>query len=159
MPPAGTGREDADGVILLPQTLAPQLLGIQITGHALGAGQRVRIVYGAGTAGATVDRYAESTSHFWFAVDGDGDGIRALVPDPPSIDIGPGPPARMRLVWPSTARPEDTVRLTVAILDEAGNAGCTVDGDVVFVDPPGGIDLPGRTPLGAAGAWGPATDR
>jgi hypothetical protein len=138
---------DAVGVTLLPRTLGPQLLGIDVTGRPLLAGERIRIVYGAGSSGAIADRYAEHGSRFWVAVDGDGDGVRALVPDSPAVDVEPGPPSQLHLTLPTTARPGDTVRLTVAVLDPAGNAGCGVAGDVAFVDPPVGLDLPEHVTL------------
>jgi len=143
---------DAPGVILIPRTLGPQLLGIDVTGRPLIAGERIRIVYGAGASGAIADRYAERGSRFWVAVDGDGDGVRALVPDSPAVDVEPGPPSRLYLTLPTTARPGETVRLTVAVLDATGNAGCDVTGDVAFVDPPAGLDLPEQVTLGAGDA-------
>jgi len=133
---------DAEGVTLVPRTLGPQLLGIEVTGRALLPGKRVRIVYGAGVQGAIADRYAERGSRFWIGVDGDGDGVRGLVDDSPLIDVAPGPPRKLLLTLPTTARPGDTVRLTVAVLDATGNAGCSVTGEVELIDPPSGLDLP-----------------
>ncbi len=112
----------AEGVELAPRTLDQQLLGIGIAGRALSHGERLRIVYGAGPAGARADRFAERDSRFWIAVDGDGDGLRRVLADSPGVDIGPGPPSRLLLTLPSTARPGEIVRLTVALLDGLGNA-------------------------------------
>ena len=120
---------EASGVTLEPETLDQQLLGIRIGGRRLAAGERIRIVYGAGPAGATADRFAEKRSRFWFAVDGDGDGVRSLIADSPGVDVLAGPPARLVLTLPGTARPGDTVRLTVAVLDHEGNAGVRVEGE------------------------------
>ena len=50
-----------------------------IGGRALAEGERVRIVYGAGPAGARADRYAERGSRFWVAVDGNADGVRRVL--------------------------------------------------------------------------------
>ena len=50
---------DAPGVVIQATTLDQQLLGIAISGHALEPGQRIRLVYGAGPAGAAADRFAE----------------------------------------------------------------------------------------------------
>lgn len=127
----------AAGVALTPETLDQQLLGIAVGGRTLAAGERVRIVYGAGPAGALADRFAERDSRFWIAVDGDGDGIRAVLADSPGVDVGPGPAARLLLTLPSTARPDETLRLTVAVLDNRGNAGVPFDGEIVLEAPPG----------------------
>ncbi len=113
---------EAEGVELLPRTLDQQLLGIAIAGRALAAGEEVRIVYGAGPAGAVADRFAEGASRLWIAVDGDGDGVRKVLADSPVVDVGPGPAARLMLTLPSTARPGETVPLRIALLDILGNA-------------------------------------
>jgi hypothetical protein len=146
---------DASGVQLVPRSLAAELLAVEIHGRALAPGERIRLVYGAGSRGAVADRYAERGSRFWIAVDGDGDGVRALVPDSPSVAVRAGAPARLELVLPSTAHPGDEVRLVVALLDAAGNTGLETSGDVRFIDPPDGLELPERVHLDA-GAGGRA---
>jgi hypothetical protein len=138
---------EADGVTLVPRTLGPELLAIHVTGRNLLTGERIRIAYGNGPMKALADRFAERGSRLWIGVDGDGDGIRALVTDSPTIDVSPGPPARLQLTLPTTARPGESVRLTIAVLDAVGNAGCKVSGDVVFVDTPAGLELPERVTL------------
>ncbi len=132
----------ASGVSLEAETLDQQLLGIRIGGRGLRSGERVRIVYGAGEAGAMADRFAETGSRFWFAVDGDGDGVRKVLADSPSVRVRAGPPAILSVLLPTTARPGETVRLTLAFLDEAGNAGFPVETEVTLPDPPDGLDLP-----------------
>jgi len=112
---------DAAGVVLEPETLDRQLLGIRVTGRALAAGEAVRLTYGAGAGGALVDRFAETGSQFWFAVDGDGDGIRGLLPEPLTVDVTAGPAALLLLTLPSVARPGETARLRLAAVDGAGN--------------------------------------
>ena len=97
-----TERSD---IILEPYTLDQQLLGIRISGRALTAGERIKVVYGAGKIGARADRYAERESRFWFSVDGNGDGIRRLVGDSPRTPVQAGPPRRLWLTLPSTAPP------------------------------------------------------
>ncbi len=126
-----TGREaalgytaiatDAEGVDLSAETLDQQLLAVHVGGRALDEGERIEITYGAGPAGALADRYAERESRFWVAVDGDGDGVRGLIADSPSVDVLPGPPARLLLHVPSTARPGESVDLVAALVDAAGN--------------------------------------
>ncbi len=111
----------AAGVELVAETLDQQLLAIAVGGRPLAAGEEVVITYGAGPAGALADRYAERESRFWVAVDGDGDGVRGLIAESPAVDVMPGPPARLLLHMPSTARPNDRVTLTAALVDAAGN--------------------------------------
>jgi hypothetical protein len=132
---------DAEGVSIEPATIDQGLLAITIGGRALRAGERIRLVYGAGASGALADRYAERDSPFWFAVDGDGDGVRALVKDPPRIDVEPGPAARLVAHLPATAHPGDTVRLTLAVLDAVGNAGAPVDATVALSSEPPGLEV------------------
>ena len=130
-------------VHLEPENFGQQLLGIRVGGRALLAGERVTLDYGAGPARARADRYAESESRFWFAVDGDGDGIRRLIADPPQIAITAGPPERLHLTLTSSAAPGDSVRLTLAVLDAAGNAGTDFTGEIrIRLDGPAGLTLP-----------------
>lgn len=143
---------NAPGVTLQATTLDQQLLGIAITGHALEQGQQVRMVYGAGSAGATADRFAERASSFWIAVDGDGDGVRKLLADSPVVDVLPGPPARLVVTLPTTAHPGQTARLTVAVLDSRGDAGVAFEGPVTLTEDAGGLDLPATITLSAADA-------
>jgi hypothetical protein len=124
------------------RTLDQQLLGIEVTGRPLVAGDRLEIVYGAGRARAHTDRYAERGSRFWIAVDGDGDGARAFLSDPPAIDVRPGPPAALRVTVPSVARPGEEIRVVVAVLDAALDTGVSFAGEAVFVDPPAALALP-----------------
>jgi hypothetical protein len=133
---------DAPGVELHPATLGQQLLGIQVTGRPLRSGERVRIVYAAGALGAPADRYAERGSRFWISIDGDGDGTRKTLADSPAVDVEPGPAARLILTLPSSARPGQTVRLTAAVLDAAGNAGLPMKGNIVFEEVPPGLEMP-----------------
>jgi hypothetical protein len=140
-----------DGVALEPETLGEQLLVARVVGRPLVAGDRIRFVYGAGPAGASVDRYAERESRFWIAVDGDGDGARTTLPDSPGIDVGPGEPARLLVVAPSVARPGERIRVAVSLLDALGNAGLDAAGAVRFDDPGASLELPREVALGPGG--------
>jgi hypothetical protein len=147
---------EAEGVTLAPETVDLGLLAIGIGGRVLAAGERVRIEYGAGPAGALADRFAERESRFFFGVDGDGDGVRAWIADPPAVDVAAGPPARLALHLPATARPGEPLLLRAAVLDGAGNAGVAFAGTLKLVLPPG-VEGPGELTLPAeAGGVGSA---
>ncbi len=140
---------EAEGVQLEPLGFENGLLGLRVAGRGLEPGELVRITYGAGETGATADRFAESRSNFYFAVDGDGDGVRALLPEAPWIDILPGPEAQLVLTLPSSARPGDTIRLNVAVLDAVGNAGVDAVGDLRIQVSGGSFGLPENITLDA----------
>jgi hypothetical protein len=147
---------EAEGVTLAPETVDLGLLAIGISGRALAPGERVRIEYGAGPAGALADRFAERESRFFFGVDGDGDGVRAWIADPPALDVAAGPPARLVLHLPPTARPGEPLRLRAAVLDAAGNAGVPFAGTLNLALPPG-VEGPAELALAAeAGGVGGA---
>jgi hypothetical protein len=112
------------------------LLLVEIRGRALARGERLRFTYGAGPRGVRVDRYAESSARIWLAVDGDGDGVRALVTEVPTIDVSAAPPTQLVVTLPSTARPGDEIRLTVAALDALGNSGAPLTAPVTLRAPP-----------------------
>jgi hypothetical protein len=137
-----TVEPSSDDIEISAETLDQQLLGIRVTGRPLVAGDRIRIVYGAGPAGATADNFAEKNSRFWIGVDGDGDGTRAFLPDSPGIDVAPGSPAQLLVTLPTTARPGEVVRVVVAVLDAFGNAGPDFAGEIAFADLPAGIEMP-----------------
>lgn len=119
---------DAQGVSLRTETLDRQLLVAHVEGRSLEVGETIHLRYGAGPALARVDRFAEAEERVWLAVDGDGDGVRGLLIDPPTVEIGPGPAARLVAFLPSTARPKTSVNLHVSLLDRWGNAGIRADG-------------------------------
>jgi hypothetical protein len=119
-----------DDIQLDAATLDQQLLGLRVSGRALRAGDQIRIVYGAGPAGALADSLAEKNSRFWFAVDGDGDGFRVFLEDSPGIDVLPAPPTQLQVTFPSIARPGKPFRVTVALLDANANAGYPFEGTI-----------------------------
>jgi hypothetical protein len=139
----------ADDIELDAGTLDQQLLGIEVRGRPLQAGEQIRITFGAGSFGARADRFAEKNSRFWISVDGDGDGSRWLIADSPGVDVVAGSPAQLRVTLPSIARPGEAARVTVALLDALGNAGSPVTGEVVFEEIPSGLELAGRIALEA----------
>ena len=140
----------ARGVRLEPRTLDQQLLGIPIAGRALAPGERIDLVYGAGSAGARSDPYAEEASRFWFAVDGDGDGTRKLLADSPGVDVKPSAPAMLVATLTSTAKTGESVRLCVAVLDARANAVADCETELELLDVPAGLELPKRITLRSA---------
>ncbi|RIL00870.1 MAG: hypothetical protein DCC71_18355 [Proteobacteria bacterium] len=120
----------------------PYLLPIVVRGRALREGEQIEVVYGAGSRGAQVDRFAERGERFWFHVDGDGDGVRGTIADSPSIDVLPGPPGMLVLHLPATARPGETVALTAALLDDAGDRTPGEAATLRFAERPAGVALP-----------------
>jgi hypothetical protein len=140
---------EAAGVALVAETVDLGLLAVRIEGRPLAAGERVRIEYGVGPAGAAVDRFSERESRFFFSVDGNGDGSSALLAEHPQLDVAPGPPARLVLHLPATARPGAPFVLRAAVLDAAGNAGVAFEGTLKLTLPPGALG-PGELSVPAA---------
>ncbi len=147
--PGYTEIEVSGDMELSAVTLDQQLLALEVTGRALEAGEKVLITYGAGIWGAEADRYAEKNSRFWIGVDGDGDGTRSYLLDSPGVEILPGPAAQLRVTLPSIARPGETFRITVAVLDSEGSTGGSMTGEVFFDEIPPGLEISGRAVLGA----------
>jgi hypothetical protein len=129
-----------DGVRLDVET-RPTLHVVQaiVRERALAAGDRLRVVYGAGSALARVDPFAEREARLWLSVDGNGDGVSAIVYDSPTVEILPGAAARMSLLLPSTAQPGESVRLHVALLDRIGNVATGFRGTVQLETRLGGV--------------------
>ncbi len=117
---------EAQGVSLETTTL-DGLLAIHVRGRNLAPGEKVRIKYLT-----RADRFAEREERVWIAVDGDGDGVRALVPESPTIDVLAGEPARLVATLPTTARPGELVRLVVAALDAFGSRGVELQEEVTL---------------------------
>ena len=137
-----TVSSGAAGVELEALTVDQNLLRIQVSGRALAAGETIRLVYGAGDALAMADTYAERDSRFYFKVDGDGDGVSALVREMPSIHVRPGPAARMTATLPTTAEPGEELELCLALLDVFANTGVEFEGVVRLESEPAGLELP-----------------
>jgi hypothetical protein len=135
---------DAAGVTLDPIPLGG-LLAIHVRGRKLEPGERVHIAYLTRS-----DTYAENGEHLWIAVDGDGDGVRALVLDSPTVDVVASEPARLVLTLPTTARPGERVRMVIAALDAMGNRGVSLK-DEVELRSSGDLGLPESLSLPAGG--------
>ncbi len=111
------------------------MLRVEITGRAMRAGERIRIHYGEAEWPILVGHYAQRRARFTFWVDGDGDGIRGLVSDPPSVDVGPGPARQIVAHLPATLRPGEAATLRVAVLDEWGSSGVELEAALELVLP------------------------
>jgi hypothetical protein len=142
----------ARGVRLEPEVADQGLLQIRIEGRRLVAGERLRIDYGVGRARAAVDRFAEREMRFFVAVDGNGDGWREWIADSPKLDVAPGPPARLVLFLPPTARPGEPLALRAAVLAANGDAGVAFEGTLRLELPPG-VEGPSELAI-ASGAGG-----
>ncbi len=143
--PGGTEvTTDAEGVRLEPTSLEG-LLAIHVRGRKLEPGEKVHIRYLT-----RADRYAERGERLWIAVDGDGDGVRALVLDSPRVDVIAGEAARLVLILPTTARPGELIRLSVAALDAGGNRGATLKEEIELRSS-GELGLPARMALPEGG--------
>jgi hypothetical protein len=147
--PGFTTAECAAPGVELEARASPQGLAFHVRGRALAAGERMRIVYGAGEAGARADRYAERESRLWIGVDGDGDGNARLLVDSPGLVVAPGAAVMLSAVLPSTAEPGSTVPLRLAFLDAGGSPSPTFVGEVELLARPEGIDLPERVAFAA----------
>lgn len=132
----------APGVELLVETFADGLVVAQVQGRALVAGDRLQFRYGAGKAQARVDRFAESGSPLLLAVDGDGDGVRELLAEPPGVEVVAGASAQLVATVTSVVAPDEPARLTLAVLDALGNAGTGFVGSVHLSERPESSDLP-----------------
>lgn len=137
-----TAEASEPAVRLELATVDRNLLRLGVEGAPLPPGATVRLVYGAGEALAKADDYAESRSPFWFKVDGDGDGVSGLVLPTPTIEVLPGPPARLVATLDSTGEPGGEARLHLAVLDAVASAGVRASGRVWLASEPPGLELP-----------------
>ena len=151
LPGYTTVESDAEGVELVPETVADQqVVVVEVSGRALAPGERLRFVYGAGPAGTSVDRFAEAEAPLWFLVDGDGDGFRTVISDSPTVPVRAGPPARLVVTLPSVARPGESVRVHLAVLDAEGSRGVEFEGELALRVEGTGLELAERVVLAAA---------
>ncbi|MBW2401824.1 MAG: CehA/McbA family metallohydrolase [Deltaproteobacteria bacterium] len=85
-------------------------------------------------------------------MDGDGDGERSFLVDSPGVDVAAGPPAQLVVTGPTIARPGETVRIHLAVLDATGSAGTGFTGRVIFERESDGLELPDAVEFSAADA-------
>ena len=142
---------DAEGVELVADTLQRAMLRVVVEGRALTDGETVRIDYGAGPAGARSDRHSERGAHLWIGVDGDGDGVRKMLVDSPTVEIAPGAPERVVAHATSRVGIGESVRMTVAVLDAMASV-TRAECELRVSDPSGLWDLDEILTLGGNGA-------
>jgi hypothetical protein len=130
--PGFTTLQGPPGLELDAFTADRGLLAMRLAGRGLQPGEVVRLVYGAGPAGARADSWADRESRFRFAVDADGDGVRELLDEAPAVAVLPGPPAGLVLHLDSSVRPGGRARLSLAVLDRDANAGPGFSGTVAL---------------------------
>lgn len=131
----------ADDVMLSAEQVDRGLLAITVGGRAIEAGERIRLIYGAGAALARVDCYAEREMPLWFRVDGDGDGIGELIADPPRVDVVAGPARDVVVTLASTATPGGDAALDLALIDVFGNRA-RGPAQVALTSSPAGLAVP-----------------
>lgn len=112
------GDGDGDGVRLVP---GEQGAAFRVEGRSLSKGERIEVVYGAGSAYARVDRYAERGAEIMIAIDADGDGFRRWIEDSPRLDIHGRTGARMVAYGPADAAPGESFEVVLALVDGRGN--------------------------------------
>ena len=122
-PSAGAAVATASSEAALPVRFVPTELpgAFRVEGRALSGGERVEIVYGAGPAGAIVDRYAERGSELRIGLDANGDGQRAWLPDRLLVDVLPNEPAELLAFAPAELDPGEPFEIQLALVDAAGN--------------------------------------
>lgn len=104
-------------------TLVPDTQGTAflVEDGALREGDRIRFTYGAGPAGARVDRYAERDARILLAVDADGDGYRRFVDESPRLDILARRARQLVALGPADLAPGDALSLRLSLVDAQGN--------------------------------------
>jgi hypothetical protein len=139
---------DSPGTRLSPEPCGQNCLRVGVEETALAGGSHIFVHYGApGPGEARVDRFAEEAEDFFLRVDGDGDGVAALLDSAPGLDILPGPARSLHVVVPSRAQVGETVWVQVAALDSTWNAATDFVGDLRVVEAAGLEGLPERIEL------------
>ncbi len=92
-----------------------------VVGRRLEAGEKIDFIYGAGDAGAQVDRYAERGSKIMIGVDADGNGFRQWVDEEVLIDITARPGIRLLAFGPAQVSPGESFEIVASITDGPGN--------------------------------------
>jgi len=100
-------------------------LAVQVLDRALPAGGCIRIIYGdrrGGSPGFQSQTWDQRGFTFHVAVDTRGDGAFGRLPEPPRLDLVPGPGERVRVSAPSVAVAGRPFTVHVRVEDHWGNA-------------------------------------
>lgn len=114
-----TATARASEIVLEPDGGAGRFV---LSGRALRPGEQIEIVYGAGSAGAQVDRYQERGAQILIGVDATGDGTRAWLESLPTLDTEAREGVLLIATAPAELRPGETAELKLALVDAQGNA-------------------------------------
>ena len=106
-----------------------------VSGRALRPGEQIDLVYGAGPAGAVVDRYQERGAQILVGVDATGDGTRAWLDSLPTLDTVAREGVLLIATGPAELRPGETAELNLALVDAQGNAAPWPDDAAVTLEP------------------------
>ena len=109
--------------------LMPLDLGaaFEVRGRDLLPGERIKFTYGAGDAGARVDRYAERGAEILIAVDADGDGMRGWIKEGPRLDLVARRGSRLVAFGPAEIAPNQSFEISISITDALGNRAAWPD--------------------------------
>lgn len=118
-----------------------------LRGARLAEGEKIQLIYGAGSLGAFADRHAERGSRLWLMVDGDGDGVRQVIDASPTVTVLPGPASSLVLHGPSVARVGEEVIFRAAILDAMANVVESGVATLRVTQRPDGWGLPERVEI------------
>ena len=115
----------------------PHMLRFTITEGRLDAGESIEFRYGAGTMKAVVDRFAETSTVFRVAVDGDGDGVRQTLPRGVQEEVIGGHAHQLLLAAPSVLRVDEVSSMTLGFVDRSGNPATSGFGRIEIMAPDG----------------------
>ncbi len=142
MPGAVQATTDAKGVELRVNDFTNVEAIVEIAGRALRAGERIHITYDA-TPSNALRGFEDDSARIWFLVDGDGDGRATPLDASPEFEMKPGEAVHLFVVWPTTARPGEPVRLSATALDQSYNVAERAPGKLTLEKLPSGLVLRG----------------
>lgn len=119
--PGYTTARPAEGSDDVTLRATPDGAAFVVEGRRLEAGESIDFVYGAGPAGAQVDRYADRGAEIMLAVDADGDGFREWLDEGVRVDVVARPGAHLVAYGPAEIRPGEPFEIQAAIIDRVGN--------------------------------------
>ena len=107
------------GIELVPSNL--HIGAFEVRGRALKGGEKIDFVYGAGPSGARVDDYAERGAPLLIGVDATGNGTRAWLSEPASLDISARDAESLVAFAAADIAPGQAFEISLAPIDGKGN--------------------------------------